>query len=68
MNRCLNRSVDDHLYGKSLFTWLSLLMSLRMSYFVLSFVLRDVLDEIWSLIEAVPETFPTYSHTDEKRE
>ena len=31
----------------SLFTWLSLLMSLMVSYFVLSFFPRDVMDEIW---------------------
>ena len=37
----------DHLYGKPLFTWLSLLMSFMVFYFVLSFFPRDVLDEIW---------------------
>ena len=37
----------DHLYGKRLFTWLSLVMSLMESYFVLSFFPRDVLDENW---------------------
>ena len=42
------RLVDDHLYGKSLFTWLSLLMSLMVSYFVLTFFPRDFLDEIWN--------------------
>ena len=31
------RLADDHLYGKWLFTWLSLVMSLMVSYFVLSF-------------------------------
>ena len=36
----------DHLYGKPLFTWLSLLISLIVSYFVLSFFPRDVFDEI----------------------
>ena len=30
------RLADDHLYGKWLFTWLSLVMSLMVSYFVLS--------------------------------
>ena len=35
------------LYGKWLFSWLSLVMSLMVSYFVLSFFPRDVLDEIW---------------------
>ena len=28
---------------------------------MLSFFLRDVLDEIWDLIEAIPEGFPNYS-------
>ena len=28
---------------------------------MLSFSPRDVLDEIWDLIESVPEGFPTYS-------
>ena len=41
------RLAGDHLYGKWLFTWLSLVMSLMVSYFVLSFFLRDVLDQIW---------------------
>ena len=41
------RQAGDHLYGKWLFTWLSLVMSLILSYFVLSFFPRDVLDEIW---------------------
>ena len=41
------RLAGDHLYGKWLFTWLSLVMSLMVSYFVLSVSLRDVLDEIW---------------------
>ena len=54
------RLADDHMYGKRLFTWLLLLMSLMVSYFVLSFFPRDVLDEIWDCIESVPENFPTY--------
>ena len=45
------RLADDHLYGKWLFTWLSLLMSLMVSYFVLSFFPRDVLDWVRSGIE-----------------
>ena len=32
----------DHLYGKLLFTWLSLVMSLMVSYFELSFFVRDL--------------------------
>ena len=31
------RLADNHLYGEWLFTWLSLVMSLMVSYFVLSF-------------------------------
>ena len=49
-----------HLYGKKLFTWLSLVVSL-MASFVLSFFPLDVLDEIWDLIESVSEGFLTYS-------
>ena len=48
---------DDHLYGKWLFTWLSLVMYLMVFYFVLSFFPRDVIDEIWVLIESVSEDF-----------
>ena len=53
------RLAGDHLYGKSLFTWLSLVMSLLMS-FVLSLFPRNVSDEIWDLIESVSEGFTTY--------
>ena len=49
-----------HLYGKQLFTWLSLVVSL-MASFVQSFFPLDVLDEIWDLIESVSEGFLTYS-------
>ena len=48
------------LFGKLLFTWLSLVMSMMVS-FVLSFFPRDVLDEILNLIESVFEDFPSYS-------
>ena len=48
------RLADDHLYGKWRLTWLSLVMSLMVSYFVLSFFLLDVFDEIWT------ENFPTH--------
>ena len=58
------RLAGDHLYGKWLFTWLSLVMSL-MAFFVLSFFPRDVLDEIWDLIESVSDGFHTYSCTPE---
>ena len=50
-----------HLFGKLLFTWLSLVMSMMVS-FVLSFFPRDVLDEILKLIESVSEDFPSYSY------
>ena len=49
-----------HLYGKQLFTWLSLVVSLK-ACFVLSLFPLDVLDEIWDLIESVSEGFLTYS-------
>ena len=45
------------MYGKQLFTWLSLVVS-----FVLSFFPLDVLDEIWDLIESISEGFLTYSY------
>ena len=54
------RLAGDHLYGKQLFTWLSLVVSL-MAFFVLYFFPLDVLDEIWDLIESVSEGFLTYS-------
>ena len=54
-----------HLYGKQLFTWLSLVVSL-MASFVLSFFPLDVLDEIWDLIESVSEGFLTYSLRSQK--
>ena len=54
------RLAGGHLYGKQLFTWLSLVVSL-MASFVLSFFPLDVVDEIWDLIEAVSEGFLTYS-------
>ena len=56
------RLAGGHLYGKQLFTWLSLVVSL-MASFVLSFFPLDVLDEIWDLIESVSEGFLTYSFT-----
>ena len=41
-----------HLYGKLLFTWLSLVMSLMVTFCAVCFP-QDVLDEIWDLIEPV---------------
>ena len=55
------RLAGGQLYGKQLFTWLSLVVSLTAS-FVLSFFPLDVLDEIWDLIESVSEGFLTYSY------
>ena len=53
------RLAGGHLYGKQLFTWLSLVVYL-MASFVLSFFPLDVFDEIWDLIESVSEGFLTY--------
>ena len=53
------RLAGDHLYGKLLFTWLSLVMSLMVSY-MLSIFPRDVLDKILDLIGSVSEGFPTF--------
>ena len=55
------RLAGGHLYGKQLFTWLSLVVSL-MASFLLSFFPLDVLDEICDLIESVSEGFLTYSY------
>ena len=59
------RLAGGHLYGKQLFTWLSLVVSL-MASFVLSFFPLDVLDEIWDLIESVSEGFLTNSFISKK--
>ena len=50
------RLAGGHLYGKQLFTWLSLVASFLLSFFPL-----DILDEIWDLIESVSEGYLTYS-------
>ena len=54
------RLAGGHLYGKQLFTGLSLVVSF-MASFVLSFFPLDVLDGIWDLIESFSEGFLTYS-------
>ena len=54
------RLAGGHLYGKQLFTWLLLVVSLMASFCAVLFSL-DVLDEIWDLIESVSEEFLTYS-------
>ena len=51
----------DHLCGKLLFTWLSLVVSMMVP-FCAAFFPRDALDEIWDLIESVSEGFPKYSY------
>ena len=56
------RLAGGHLYGKHLFTWLSLVVSLMASFCAVLFPL-DVLDEIWDLIESFSEGFLTYSFT-----
>ena len=48
------------MYGKQLFTWLSLVVSLMTSS-VLSFFPLYVLGELWDVNESVPEKFLTYS-------
>ena len=54
------RLAGDHLYGKLLFTWPSLVMPMMVSFYtVLS--PRDVLDEILNFIESVSEVFSNYS-------
>ena len=57
------RLAGGHLYGKQLFTWLSLVVSF-MASFVLSFFTLDVLGGIWDLIESVSEGFLTYFYSD----
>ena len=59
------RLAGDHLFGKLLFTWLSLVMSMMVSFCAVLFP-RDVLDEILNLIESVSEGFPSYSFIWEK--
>ena len=54
-----SRLAGGHLYGKQLFTWLSLVVSF-MAFFVLSLFPLDVLDEIWDVIEPIAEGFLTY--------
>ena len=57
------RLAGDHLYEKLLFTWLSPVMSMMVSFCAVLFP-RDVLDKILNLIESVSEGFPTYSFFD----
>ena len=55
------RLAGDHQYGKLLFTWLSVVMSLMLSFCTVFFP-RDVLGEIWDGIDTVSGGFPTYSY------
>ena len=54
------RLAGDHLYGKLLFTWLSLVMSLMVSFCVILFPMSWMRSGT-DLIESVSEGFPTYS-------
>ena len=54
------RLAGGHLYGKQLFTWLSLVVSLMASFCAVLFPL-DVLDEIWDVTEPVSVGFLTCS-------
>ena len=61
------RLAGGHLYGKQLFTWLSLVVSLIASYCAVIFptvliMLSFFLDEIWDEIESVSEGFLTHSY------
>ena len=53
------RLAGGHLYGKQLFTWLSLVVSLMASFCDDLFPL-GVLDGVWDLIQSVSEGFRTY--------
>ena len=44
-----------------LFAWLSLVVSMMVSFCAVFFFPRGVLDEILNLIESVSEGFPSYS-------
>ena len=57
-----DRLAGDHLYGKLLFTWLALVMSLLVCFCAVLSFQRYVLDEILDLIESVSEGLPTYSY------
>ena len=50
-----------HLYGKQLFTWLSLMVSLMASFCAVLFLL-EVLDKVWDVMESVSEEFLTFSY------
>ena len=52
------RPAGDYLYGKWLFTWLSPMMSLMVSFCAVFFFQWDVLDEICDPTESISEGFP----------
>ena len=56
------RLAGGHVYGKQLFTWLSLVVSF-MASFVLSFSPLDVLDGIWDLSQFLRGFLPIYAST-----
>ena len=53
------RLAGDHLYRKLLFTWLSLVLSLMVSFCAVPFPTRCLGCDL-DLIESVSEGFPTY--------
>ena len=55
------RLAGCHLYGKQVFTRLSLVVALIASFCAVLFPI-DVVDEIWDVIESVSERFLTYSY------
>ena len=59
------RLAGDHLCGKLLFTWLSLVVSVTESFCSGLFPIfpRGVLDEILDFIESVSEGISTYSYS-----
>ena len=60
------RLAGEHLYGKLLSTWLSLVMSLMMSFYAVLFP-RDVFDEICDLMESVYLLFYNWTQRDQNR-
>ena len=55
------RLAGGHMFGKQLFTWLSLMVSLMASFCAVFFPTRCLV-EIWDLIESVSEGFLTFSN------
>ena len=57
------RLAGDIVCGKLLSTWLSLVVSMMVSFCTVFFLPRAVLDGILDLIESVSEGFPTNSYS-----